>query len=70
MNNHIYYTALGSTSGPERVAKWYTMLNHVRDIHNHEDPLYPVCEHAIRQTTDSTKWLKAGIYTDSSQISK
>lgn len=63
MNNHIYYTAAGSTSGPEQVAKWFAMLNHVRDTHTHEDPLYPECEHAIRKTTDSTKWLQEGIYS-------
>jgi len=57
MNNHVYFTAMGSTSGAERVAKWTAMLNHVQDIHTHEDPLYPECEHAVRQTRDPTKWL-------------
>ena len=61
INNHIYWTAAGSTSGPERIAKWTSILNHVRDVHVHEDPLYPKCEHAIRQTSDRSKWLQAGI---------
>ena len=61
INNHIYWTAAGSTSGPERIAKWTAILNHVRDVHVHEDPLYPKCEHAIRQTSDRSKWLQAGI---------
>ncbi|KAL2093122.1 hypothetical protein ACEWY4_010434 [Coilia grayii] len=60
INNHIYWTAAGSTSGPERIAKWAAILNHVRDVHTHEDPLYPKCEHAIRKTTDKSKWLQAG----------
>ncbi|XP_063064480.1 uncharacterized protein LOC134456839 [Engraulis encrasicolus] len=58
LDNHVYFTALGSTSGPERVAKWTAMLNHVQDIHTHEDPLYPVCEHAVRQTRDPMKYLQ------------
>ena len=61
INNHIYWTAAGSTSGPERIAKWTSILNHVRDVHVHEDPLYPKCEHAIRQTSDRSKWLQDGI---------
>ncbi|KAL2076355.1 hypothetical protein ACEWY4_028056 [Coilia grayii] len=60
INNHIYWTAAGSTSGPERIAKWAAILSHVRDVHTHEDPLYPKCEHAIRKTTDKSKWLEAG----------
>ncbi|XP_028444628.1 uncharacterized protein LOC114562455 [Perca flavescens] len=39
INNHIYWTAASSTSGPERIAKWTAILNHVRDVHTHEDPL-------------------------------
>ena len=62
MNNHVYFTAIGSTSGAERVAKWTAMLDHVQDIHTHEDPFYPACEHAIRQTRDPTKYLQAGIH--------
>ncbi|XP_016112775.1 uncharacterized protein [Sinocyclocheilus grahami] len=59
INNHIYWTAAGSTSEPERIAKWTAILNHVRDVHTHEDPLYPKCEHAIRKTTDKSNWLQA-----------
>ncbi|XP_039675675.1 uncharacterized protein LOC120571041 [Perca fluviatilis] len=59
INDHIYWTAAGSTSGPERIAKWTAVLNHVRDVHTHEDPLYPECEHVIRKTTDKRKWLQA-----------
>ncbi|XP_039550333.1 uncharacterized protein LOC120495031 isoform X2 [Pimephales promelas] len=52
INNHTFWTAASSTSEPERIAKWNSILNHVQDIHTHEDPLYPECEHAIRKTTD------------------
>ncbi|XP_026128189.1 uncharacterized protein LOC113108962 isoform X2 [Carassius auratus] len=59
INNHIYWTAASSTSERERIAKWNSILNHVRDVHTHEDPLYTMCEHAIRKTTDKSKWLQA-----------
>ncbi len=58
---HIYWTAAGSTSEPERIAKWAAILNHVQNVHTHEDPLYPKCEHVIRKTTDKSKWLQACI---------
>ncbi|XP_063061927.1 uncharacterized protein LOC134454691 [Engraulis encrasicolus] len=58
LNNHVHFTASGSTSGAERAAKWTAMLNHVQDIHTHEDPLYPACEHAVRKTRDPAKWLQ------------
>ncbi len=60
IRNHIYWTAASSSSGPERVAKWTSILNHVRDIHTHEDPLYPQCLHKPRTSRDKGKWLKEG----------
>ncbi|XP_077379511.1 uncharacterized protein LOC144020186 isoform X2 [Festucalex cinctus] len=59
INNHIYWTAASCASGPERIARWNAILNHVQDIHTHEEPLYPTCEHEIRKTTDKSKWLQA-----------
>ncbi|XP_037641699.1 uncharacterized protein LOC119497554 isoform X2 [Sebastes umbrosus] len=60
IKKHIYWTAASSTTGPERVAKWTSHLNHVLDIHTHEDPIYPQCLHPLRKTTDPNKWLAAG----------
>ncbi|XP_030274805.1 uncharacterized protein LOC115582760 isoform X2 [Sparus aurata] len=60
ITNHIYWTAATSSTGPERVAKWTSILNHVRDVHKHDDPLFPKCLHEIRQTRDKSKWLRAG----------
>ncbi|KAF1382358.1 hypothetical protein PFLUV_G00142970 [Perca fluviatilis] len=60
IRNHIYWTAASSKTGPERVAKWTSLLNHVRDVHTHEDPLFPKCLHTIRKTRDKSKWLSAG----------
>lgn len=61
INNHIYWTAATSTTGPERVAKWTSILNHVQDIHEHDDPLFPACLHESRQTREKKKWLSAGL---------
>lgn len=39
IKNHIYWTATSSTSGPEKVAKWKSLVNHLQDVHVHERPL-------------------------------
>ena len=62
IKHHIYYTAATSTSKEERLAKWSSVMNHIQDIHVHDNPHYPQCQHVIRKTTDSTKWIKGGIY--------
>lgn len=51
------------TSGPEKIAKWNSVLNHLRDIHTHDDPLYPKCQPEIWVSRDKDKWLKAGEYS-------
>ena len=61
IRNHVHWTAASSKTGPERVAKWTSLLNHVQDIHTHDDPLFPKCLHAIRSTSDKNKWLSAGL---------
>lgn len=60
IRNHIYWTAASSKTGPERVAKWTSLLNHVQDVHTHEDPIFPKCLHTIQKTRDKSKWLSAG----------
>uniref|UniRef100_A0A9J8D7P0 THAP-type domain-containing protein n=1 Tax=Cyprinus carpio carpio TaxID=630221 RepID=A0A9J8D7P0_CYPCA len=60
IKNHIYWTAASSITGPERVAKWSSILNHVRDIHTHEDPNFPACLHPQKRSRDGNKWLVAG----------
>ncbi|XP_001921592.2 uncharacterized protein [Danio rerio] len=59
IKNHIYWTAASSTTGPERVAKWTSILNHVQDKHVHEDPNFPACLHPQRISRDKNKWLSA-----------
>ncbi|XP_063073829.1 uncharacterized protein LOC134464290, partial [Engraulis encrasicolus] len=61
VRNHTYWTAATSTTrGPERRAKWTSLLNHVCDVHTHDDPLFPACLHPVRETSDKSKWLRAG----------
>nr|XP_043885369.1 uncharacterized protein LOC122771762 [Solea senegalensis] len=60
IKNHMYWTVASSTSVPERTAKWTSILNHVLDIHTHEDPAFPQCLHPIRISKDRNKWLTAG----------
>ncbi|XP_034539013.1 uncharacterized protein LOC117812396 isoform X2 [Notolabrus celidotus] len=52
IKKHKYWTAASSTTGPERVAKWTSTMNHVPNIQTHENPLYPQCQPPLRQTTD------------------
>uniref|UniRef100_A0A9J8DC12 Uncharacterized protein n=1 Tax=Cyprinus carpio carpio TaxID=630221 RepID=A0A9J8DC12_CYPCA len=60
IRNHLYWTAVSSTSGPEKVAKWKSLINHIQDVHIHDDPLYPQCEHSHRVSKGSSKHFKPG----------
>jgi len=60
IKNHVYWSATSTTSGPEKVARWTSVVNHLQNIHVHDDPLFPKCEHPERATTDANKWLKPG----------
>ncbi|KAK7880788.1 hypothetical protein WMY93_032569 [Mugilogobius chulae] len=60
IKNHMYWAAASSKTGPEKVAKWTSLVNHVQDVHTHEDPLFPKCEHAVKVSRDPHKWFKPG----------
>lgn len=62
LKNHIYWTAASSKTPQERVAKWTSILNHVQDIHTHDDPAFPQSLHPLRTSKDKSKWLKPGEY--------
>lgn len=59
IKNHLYWSASGSSNGEETVAKWTSLLNHIQNVHVHENPLFPKCLHP--PSTDKNKWLKAGM---------
>ncbi len=61
IKNHMYWSATSSVSGPEKVAKWTSLLNHIQNVHVHENPLFPKCEHPDRVSRDQKKWLQPGM---------
>nr|XP_055049218.1 uncharacterized protein LOC129434311 [Misgurnus anguillicaudatus] len=58
--NHLYWSATSSASGPEKLAKWTSIINHIQDIHTHSDPAFPRCKHAQRLSKDRRKWFQPG----------
>ncbi|XP_041951764.1 uncharacterized protein LOC121711937 isoform X2 [Alosa sapidissima] len=60
IKNHVYWCATSSSTGPEKVAKWTSLLNHLQNVHVHEDPLFPKCLHPDRVSRDPNKWLQPG----------
>ncbi|KAM4620648.1 uncharacterized protein ACJ7VT_007296 [Polymixia lowei] len=60
IKKHIYWTAASSTTGAERVAKWTSIVDHVQDIHTHNNPIFPNCLHPERISRDKSKWLTPG----------
>ncbi|XP_071834545.1 uncharacterized protein [Apostichopus japonicus] len=47
ITNHLYWCASSSPDGDGGVmaAKWASVVNHIMNIHVHENPLFPVCSH-------------------------
>ena len=41
----MYWAAASSITGEETVAKWVSVVNHVQNIHRHDDWQFPVCLH-------------------------
>ncbi|KAI7810856.1 uncharacterized protein LOC130552890 isoform X2 [Triplophysa rosa] len=58
IKNHLNWSATSSVSGPEKVAKWTSLLNHIQNIHVHDNPLFPKCEHPDRVSRDPKKWFQ------------
>ncbi|KAG7455571.1 hypothetical protein JOB18_020270 [Solea senegalensis] len=61
IKNHVYYSATSSTSGREKVANWTSMINHMQDVHTHDNPIYPKCAHADRVSKDKNKWFQPDV---------
>ncbi|XP_072306189.1 uncharacterized protein [Eucyclogobius newberryi] len=58
--NHIYWVATSSKSGPEKLAKWTSLINHIQDVHTHDDPEFPQCAHPVKVSLDPSKWFQPG----------
>ncbi|KAA8583025.1 hypothetical protein FQN60_015571, partial [Etheostoma spectabile] len=56
IKHHLYWSANSSKTGPEKVAKWTSLVNHIQNVHKHENPIFPKCEHPDRVLRDPTKW--------------
>ncbi|XP_067269187.1 uncharacterized protein [Pseudorasbora parva] len=60
IKNHVYWSASSSESGPEKVAKWTSLQNHIQNVHVHDNHLFPKCEHPDKVSRDPTKWFQPG----------
>ncbi|XP_043119678.1 uncharacterized protein LOC122362317 [Puntigrus tetrazona] len=60
IKNHVYWCATSSTSGPEKVAKWTSLLNHIQNIHIHKNPEFPKCAHPDQVSRDPKRWFQPG----------
>ncbi|XP_063066590.1 uncharacterized protein LOC134458292 [Engraulis encrasicolus] len=60
ISNHVYWCATSSSSGPEKLAKWKSVMNHMQNKHEHDNPIFPKCLHPDRNSTDRKKWFKPG----------
>ncbi|XP_016362898.1 uncharacterized protein LOC107704481 [Sinocyclocheilus anshuiensis] len=60
IRNHVYWCAECATSGPEKVAKWTSLVNHLQNVRTHDNPIFPKCEHPLTESKDPNKWFQRG----------
>uniref|UniRef100_UPI0037E89549 uncharacterized protein n=1 Tax=Semicossyphus pulcher TaxID=241346 RepID=UPI0037E89549 len=60
IKKHVYWTAASSSTGPEKAAKWKSLLSHLQNIHKHDDPLFPKCAHPDIDPSHPRKWFQPG----------
>lgn len=54
----MYWSACNSDTGDEIVAKWKSVVNHVVNVHTHENTLFPACLHKDMEYPSALKkWL-------------
>ncbi|VDI06288.1 Hypothetical predicted protein [Mytilus galloprovincialis] len=61
--NHLYWTAASSTGLDQVVivAKWYSILNHIINVHDGHGDEFPACQHGPLEGRERhKKWLKPG----------
>jgi len=55
----MYWCAASSHGDGEMIQqKWFSILNHVKNIHEGHGDKFPRCEHEER---DDREWIKSGI---------
>jgi len=62
ISNHLYWSASTSSTGEEMVAKWVSVVNHVQNVHTHDDYGFPACLHEPLTDADQRNWLKPSWY--------
>jgi hypothetical protein len=61
--NHLHWTACTAQGDPDMaLAIWKSGVNHIRDVHQHDDPIYPQCQHAPLPPDRETQWLQPGMW--------
>lgn len=60
IKKHMSWAVNSSATGSEKVAKWKSLVNHIQNVHEHDNPLFPKCVHPISTSTDGNEWLKPG----------
>ena len=71
MVNHIHWTACTAKDDPSLalyIAIWKSGINHIRNIHHHQDDIYPECQHAPLPQDKDTAWLRPGTGTIIQQL--
>ena len=54
---YIYVIFIFTDNNPDlKIAKYTSILNHIQGIHEHDDELYPECDHGEIER----EWLPAG----------
>ncbi|XP_077507375.1 uncharacterized protein LOC144117722 [Amblyomma americanum] len=54
--NHLYWAAASSEGKAQLIVpKWLSLLNHIRDIHTHDQALFPMCLHG---DIEPKQWLR------------
>ena len=64
IKNHMYFVASEPESDSREAvmeAKWKSLDNHMHDVHEHDTPLYVMCDHPHLMDDDRDKeWLEPG----------
>lgn len=62
--NHLYWCTATSSTAEEKVAKWKSVVNHIQNIHEHDDWHFPVCQHAPIDAKDNKRWLQPSKFSN------
>ena len=65
--NHLYWCAVSTPTGDAALmrAKWMSLINHIHNVHIHNDPHFPCCLHGPLVDGEREKvWIPHGNYHD------